>query len=65
MVSISVEQCRMAFRIRCKMVDEKKGNFKDKYRRRGEGRRLSSVMINPARTSRPRIIALSVQSVRI
>ena len=63
-LSKSVEQCRMAFRIRCEMVDEIKGNFKDKYRRRGERTRLSSVMIIPARKSKPRIIALSVQSGR-
>ena len=31
----SVEHCRMAFRIRCEMVKEVKGNCKDKYRRRG------------------------------
>ena len=31
----SVENCRMAFRIRCEMVKEVKGNCKDKYRRRG------------------------------
>ena len=31
----SVENCRMAFRIRCEMVKEIKGNYKDKYRRRG------------------------------
>ena len=27
MLNKSVEQCRMAFRIRCEMVDEVKGNF--------------------------------------
>ena len=31
----SVENCRMAFRIRCEMVKEVKGNFKDKHRRKG------------------------------
>ena len=33
----SVEKTRMAFRVRCEMVDTIKGNYKDKYRRkRGE-----------------------------
>ena len=31
----SIINCRMAFRIRCELVKEIKGNFKDKYRRRG------------------------------
>ena len=31
----SVDNCRMAFRIRCEMVKEVRGNFKDKYRRKG------------------------------
>ena len=31
----SVDKCRMAFRIRCEMVKEIKGNYKDKYRRMG------------------------------
>ena len=31
----SVDQCRMAFRVRSEMVDEIRGNFKDKYRRTG------------------------------
>ena len=31
----SVENSRMAFRIRCEMVKEVKGNFKDKHRRKG------------------------------
>ena len=30
----SLDNCRMAFRIRCELVKEIKGNFKDKYRRR-------------------------------
>ena len=30
-----VSNCRMAFRIRCEMVNEVKGNHKDKYRRKG------------------------------
>ena len=31
----SVINCRMAFRIRCQMVNDLKGNYKDKYRRTG------------------------------
>ena len=31
----SIESTRMAFKIRCEMVDEIKGNFKDKYKRNG------------------------------
>ena len=31
----SIINCRMALRIRCQMVNEIKGNFKDKYRRKG------------------------------
>ena len=31
----SIDNCRMAFRIRCELVSELKGNFKDKCRRRG------------------------------
>ena len=31
----SLDHCRMAFRIRCEMVKEIKGNFKDKHRRKG------------------------------
>ena len=31
----SVEQSRMAFRIRSEMVNEVRGNFKDRYRRKG------------------------------
>ena len=30
-----VSNCRMAFSIRCEMVNEVKGNHKDKYRRKG------------------------------
>ena len=30
-----ITNCRMAFRIRCEMVKEIKGNCKDKYRRNG------------------------------
>ena len=30
-----ISNCRMAFRIRCQMVGDIKGNFKDKYRRKG------------------------------
>ena len=31
----SLEDTRMAFRIRCEMVDKVKGNFKDKFKRQG------------------------------
>ena len=31
----SVENCRMAFRIRCEMVEDIRGNYKEKYRRKG------------------------------
>ena len=31
----SVENCRMAFRIKCEMVEEIRGNYKSKYRRMG------------------------------
>ena len=31
----SVDSCRLAFRIQCELVKEIKGNFKDKYRRKG------------------------------
>ena len=31
----SVESCRMSFRIRCELVKDVKGNFKDKYKRKG------------------------------
>ena len=31
----SVENARLAFRIRCEMVNEIRGNYKDKYRRIG------------------------------
>ena len=31
----SVENCRMAFRIRCEMVEDIRGNYKDKHRRKG------------------------------
>ena len=31
----SVDNCRMAFRIRCEMVNDIKGNFKDKFKRQG------------------------------
>ena len=31
----SLDNCRMAFRIRCELVKDIKGNFKDKYRRKG------------------------------
>ena len=31
----SVENIRFAFRIRCEMVQEVRGNYKDKYRRKG------------------------------
>ena len=31
----SMDNCRMAFRIRCELVNDIKGNFKDKFRRRG------------------------------
>ena len=31
----SVENSRMAFRVRCEMVQEIRGNYKDKYRRQG------------------------------
>ena len=30
-----LSNCRMAFRIRCEMVNEIKGNFKDKFKRLG------------------------------
>ena len=40
----SVDKCRMAFRIRCEMVKEIKGNYKDKYRRMGGVSRPSIVM---------------------
>ena len=35
MLDKNVEKSRMSFRIRCEMVPEVKGNFKDKYRRKG------------------------------
>jgi hypothetical protein len=35
MTGKSVDSCRLAFRIRCELVKEIKGNFKDKYRRKG------------------------------
>ena len=35
MLGKSVDNCRMAFRIRCEMVNDIKGNFKDKYKRLG------------------------------
>ena len=41
----SVENCRMAFRIRCEMVKEVKGNYKDKYRRRGEPSTVTTVIV--------------------
>ena len=31
----SVHNCRMAFRIRCELVKDIKGNFKSKYKRQG------------------------------
>ena len=31
----SVQNCRMAFRIRCELVKDIKGNFKDMHRRKG------------------------------
>ena len=31
----SIDNTRMAFKIRCEMVEEIKGNFKDKYKRQG------------------------------
>ena len=47
----SVENCCMAFRIRCDMVKEVKGNYMDKYRRR----RIVKTLI--ATRCRPRHIA--------
>ena len=35
MLGKSVDNCRMAFRIRCEMVNDIKGNFKDKFKRLG------------------------------
>ena len=35
MLDKNVEKSRMSFRIRCEMVPEVKGNFKDKHRRKG------------------------------
>ena len=35
MLGKSVDNCRMAFQIRCEMVNDIKGNFKDKYKRLG------------------------------
>ena len=35
MLGKSVDNCRMAFRIRCEMVNDIKDNFKDKYKRLG------------------------------
>ena len=31
----SLEDTRMAFQLRCEMVEDIKGNFKDKYKRKG------------------------------
>ena len=31
----SIHNCRMAFRIRCELVKDIKGNFKSKYKRQG------------------------------
>ena len=37
----SIENCRMSFKIRCEMVQDIKGNFKDKFRRKGGEEALS------------------------
>ena len=49
----SVENSRMAIRIRCEMVKEVNGNFKDKHSRKGEIRPSSvmTVMVTMSRHS--------------
>ena len=37
----SIENCRMSFKIRCEMVQDIMGNFKDKFRRKGGEEALS------------------------